>query len=293
MVDEKLGESGAEPGNNQSLGSGKSGDDKSSSAAIGRTLADILDSVLERPARAWPLLGLVVAIVGIAVGTTWALMEILQVKASDVTISSKDSHVVFESIEKSSGNREIVVIVSPEGWQNTNIDIHKGDKISFAAGGMICIDMDSIWEKVHLRLQYEDEIAKAHNILRDNDKETRAPEDFFTEDQKKSLILNRPWVDPDGFSLDTFQPSFRSRRGRYVLPDKPAGGLIASITNGTKEPSRQDAFFVGRENDIVSDKDGQLSFNVNDVTYNDPQNQNLFFNDNIGSFWVRITVKPK
>jgi hypothetical protein len=293
MAEKDLGETGTDAGTDQRGGSGKAGSHKSSTAAIGRTLADILDSVLDKPARAWPLLCLIVTIAGVIVVTTWALMQILQVQASDVTIGSKDSHVVFQSVHKLTGNHEFVVIVSPEGWQNTGIDIHSGDKISFAAGGKICIDMNSIWEKVQLRKQYEDAIAKAHNILRDTDKETRVPEDYFTDAQKKSLILDRPWVNPDGFSLDKFQPSFRSRRNRYILPDKPAGGLIASITAGTSEPSRQDAFFVGREHDLVSDKDGQLWFNVNDVTYGDPQNQNLFFNDNVGSFWVHMTVKSK
>jgi hypothetical protein len=43
--------------------------------------------------------------------------------------------------------------------------------------------------------------------------------------------------------------------------------------------------------DYVAPRDGQLWLTVNDVQYNDPKNPNLFYNDNIGMFWARITVK--
>ena len=41
-------------------------------------------------------------------------------------------------------------------------------------------------------------------------------------------------------------------------------------------------------------RDGDLWFNVNDVrNFEDPSNANLFYLDNIGFFWVKVTIEPK
>ena len=51
---------------------------------------------------------------------------------------------------------------------------------------------------------------------------------------------------------------------------------------------------MGRQKDnYVAAKDGEIWFTVNDITFSDPDNPNLFFYDNIGTFWVRIAVTPK
>jgi hypothetical protein len=257
----------------------------------GRTIGDILDSVLERPRRAVALVLLLAAVLALCLGAAWVVARMFDLQASEVTVGPENARVVFQSVQKRTGNADYVVVVSPQGWQNTGIDVSSGDKITFFAGGKICIDMDSVWEKVHLRLKYENEIAKAKDIRHDDPTEMRVPEDYFTDEQKRSLILNRPWVDPDGFDLNVFEPSFRSRRNRYLLPDKPAGGLVGALRPGAKEPDRTEAFFIGKMSDYVAPRDGQLWLTVNDVQYNDPKNPNLFYNDNIGMFWARITVK--
>jgi hypothetical protein len=66
---------------------------------------------------------------------------------------------------------------------------------------------------------------------------------------------------------------------------------LVAIKDGAEEPARADAFFVGREKELVAARDGVLWFTVNDVQFNDPRNKDLFYNDNIGSFWVQIAVK--
>jgi hypothetical protein len=152
--------------------------------------------------------------------------------------------------------------------------------------------MNDILETVARRKEYEEALVKGPPcIRRDDPTETRVPEDFFTDKQKESLIVHRPWIDPEGFSLDAFQPDFRSRRNRYLLPNENAGGLVGAIKDGAEEPARPDAFFVGREKELVAARDGVLWFTVNDVQFNDPRNKNLFYIDNIGSFWVQIAVK--
>jgi hypothetical protein len=260
--------------------------------APGKTIGDVMDAILLEPRRWLGLVGLLVVLSGLAMLVMFVFIRLFHVETSEVRLGGSDSHVVFQRIQESTGNGEYLVVVNPEGWQTTGIIVHSGDHISFSAGGKICIDVNEIWAKVQLRKQYEDQLAQGPHGIKENDpNETRVPEDFFTDQQKQSLVLDRPWIDPDGFSLDVFKPSFRSRRNRYLLPDKPAGGLLAAVKDGSEEPGRQDAFFVGHQYDLVARSEGVLWFTVNDVQYNDPNNRNLFYNDNIGVFWVRIAVK--
>ena len=115
---------------------------------------------------------------------------------------------------------------------------------------------------------------------------------------KKNLILNRPWAGPQGIPLALYEPSFRSRRNRYPLPDDNAGGLAASISTKSEAndpPSSLDAFFVGASMDNYPvRKTGSLWITVNDVQYHDqkhPELSSLFYNDSVGLFWARATIK--
>lgn len=258
--------------------------------ASGKTMADVLDDILMQPAKWFSLLVLLAVISALVMLVMLVFTRLFHVQTSEVRIGGTNSHVIFERVESRTGNGEYLVVVSPEGWQRTGIVVQPGSTISFSAGGKICIDMNEIWEKVQLRKSYEEKIASQRGIRSNDPTETRVPEDYFTAEQKRSLILDRPWVDPDGFSLDTFQPSFRSRRGRYLLPDKPAGGLVAAIKTGNNPPERKDVFFVGTEDSLSVPSQGELWFNVNDVQFSDPANPGLFYNDNVGTFWVKIVV---
>jgi hypothetical protein len=257
----------------------------------GRTIGDVFDDILVVPKRAVVFVLLVSAVAVLVISTMVAFSKLFSVQPSEIRLGATNSDIVLERVEKNSDSEDYLAIVNPQGWQKSGIPIHQGDRVSLVAGGKICIDMNSIWEKVQLRLKYEDEIAQAKGIRRDDKTETRAPEDFFTDEQKRSLVLERPWVDPRGFDLERFQPSFRSRSSRYLLVGKPAGGLIAGIVSDSEEPVRSDAFFVGNQSSFTAAKDGLLWFTVNDVQFDDPNNRNLFYNDNIGSFWVRVTIK--
>ena len=261
----------------------------SDSQITGRTVGDVLDDILVHPRKSIALVSLIFALGAIAFLVVFLLTRVLSVETSEIRLGGSDSHVVFEKISHKTG--EYVVVVSPQGWQKAGIPIHQGDHVSFTGTGKICIDMQSLSDEVKLRQKYEQEVADREGIKTDDDHETRVPEDFFTAEQKESLILKRPWVSPGGFSLDKFQPSYRSRRSRHLLPDKPAGGLVAAVIDDSDEPTRADAFFVGRESEYVAARNGDLWFTVNDVQYADPKNPYLFYNDNIGAFIVRITVK--
>ncbi len=263
----------------------------------GRTWADVAGELLVRPRMWLPLLGFV-ALVWMAViaGVFW-VPRLFSAQATEFTLGGAGSHLIIQSVEKN-GSGLYVLVVSPQGWQASGISVRKGDHLHFAAGGKVCIDVNSIIEMVAKRKKYEDEWARRKQIRTNDSTETRVPEDYFTEKEQHDLILDRPWVDPNGFSLDVFRPSFRSRRERYLLPGEPAGSLVAAIGDAYREPAREGTFFVGvgdkvahRGDEIVASNDGWLWFNINDVQYADALNRNLFYNDNIGFFWVRVTVK--
>lgn len=261
--------------------------------ASGKTMADVLDDILMQPRKWFSLLLFLTIVSALIMLVMFVFTRLFDVETSEVQVGGSNSHVVFERVESRTGNAEYLVVVSPEGWQRTGIVVQAGSEVSFSAGGRICIDLNEIWAKVQLRKQYEEAVVREQGIRSNDPTENRVPEDFFTADEKRSLILDRPWVDPNGFSLDAFQPSFRSRRAQYLLPDKPAGGLIAAFKNGPSEPARADAFFVGSQDSVSAPTDGELWFTVNDVQFSDPNNRNLFYNDNIGTFWVKIVVKRR
>jgi len=168
------------------------------------------------------------------------------------------------------------------------ISVRRGDKVSFTAGGKICIDIGSVSKEVQDRWDLENEWAQKLNIRRDDSTETRVPEDYFTPEERRKLTLVRPWVGPDGFD---YVPSFRARSNRFLLgPNSRAGGLVYAVT-AAETPSREDAFFVGAQRQIDVKQDGVIWFTVNDVQSADPSNTNLFYNDNFGSFCVKVVVK--
>lgn len=259
--------------------------------AVPSTWAGVVGLILSTPKRWLPLLGILTLAVVLAIVIIFEVPRLFSAETTEVSIGGNNSHIVIKSVGRH-GEGTYLVVVSPQGWQPSSISVHKGDHLEFTAGGKVCIDVNSIMVMVAKRLKYEDEWAKKLGIRRNDATETRVPEDYFSESEQKDLILDRPWVDPDGFSLDRFHPSFRSRRQRYLLPDSPAGGLVAAIADSdTEEPKRTNAFFVGRERkDYVVPVDGSLWLNINDVQYSDSLNRNLFYNDNIGYFWVRIEV---
>jgi len=273
---------------------------KGTPSATGKTGADVLDGILSNPKRWFALMGLLAALAGLVMLVMVVFTRLFGVETKEFQIGGTDTHILFSSIEKRSGKEEYIVIVNPQGWQKTDIEIRPGDRLSFSADGKVCIDLHDIMEKVDRRIGYEDKYAAEKQIKRNDPAETRVPEDFFNPGERESLVLNRPWVDPGGFDLNKYEPSFRSRRSRYLLPQENAAGLIAAIKSGASvPPARSDAFFVGRSKSCVmggskdcgNSQEGWLWFTVNDVQYNDPNNPNLFYNDNIGVFWVRVAIQ--
>ncbi len=70
------------------------------------------------------------------------------------------------------------------------------------------------------------------------------------------------------------------------MPNKPYGGLVASISDNSEKPDSSGVFFVGALDSLRATKSGYLWFTVNDVQWHD----NRFYNDNIGYFLVTVSV---
>jgi hypothetical protein len=77
---------------------------------------------------------------------------------------------------------------------------------------------------------------------------------------------------------------------RSVLPTKGYGALLAAIRETNVLPARDDVFFVGSSNVVVAKRNGKIYFTVNDVTYDNDDFPDMFFVDNIGSFYARVAV---
>lgn len=275
--------------------SGAAGEVADSKKAVtsGKTFADVFEQVLSQPNRWLALLGFLSALCCLVIIVMFVFTRLFAVEPSEFQLGGTNTHILFAKKQGRGGDSEYVAIVNPQGWQTTAIPVNAGDHVSFIAGGKICLDLNEISEMVRLKRSYEDEWEKKEGIRENDPTDKRVPEDYFTEDEKKSLIASRRWVDPDGYDLDVFKPRFRGRRDRYLLPDKQAGGLVGGVSQESIEPERSDAFFIGRKAEYTATKDGTLWLTVNDVQYSDPNNKYLFYTDNIGSFWVRIVVKAR
>ncbi len=266
------------------------GDDVKSSFS-GKTMADFLDGLVTDPKRWLGLIGFLACLSVMVMLLGFAFTKLFGVSAKEVQLGQATS-VIFESVERGTRNRELLVLVHPQGWQKTDIRVESGDHLSFNAEGSVNIDLAGIIANVQHRLQLEDEIAKKNNIIR-TPTEKRVPEDFFSPEQRQSLQLDRAWIDPYGFKNESYV-NWPGRRDRRVLPENNPGGLIAAIKTGSEDfPTRPETFFVGRTRKRDATTGGSLWFTVNDIQYNDPANRNLFFNDNVGLFWVKVKISPK
>ncbi len=70
------------------------------------------------------------------------------------------------------------------------------------------------------------------------------------------------------------------------------GGLVGAIHPSDKgHPSKESTFFIGTGSSYVSPDDGVLFLTVNDVwVERDERMRYLFFTDNVGFFWVKVTL---
>lgn len=194
------------------------------------------------------------------------------------------------------GGHEYLVVIHPQGWQETAIAVKAGDTLTFDAGGNIYIDLGGLNESLRLRRQLETQLVlkDKKNHKWPSETLTLAPEDRFTPEQKYAIRPAWSWNGPDG-NRATKDLSFPARREKTIIPNANYGALLGAIReSGITVPNRQDAFVVGTHTDgFVVKQSGKLYFTVNDVWDDkDPSFPEKFYIDNVGFFYVKVTVSP-
>jgi len=85
---------------------------------------------------------------------------------------------------------------------------------------------------------------------------------------------------------------------RAVLPGGNYGALLGAIRETGVTPTSTDVFLVGSGTmtsgvPIVAKRGGKLYFTVNDVQSKDKDYPNMFFEDNIGFYYAKVTISKK
>lgn len=269
---------------------------------IQMSLADVIDGVLS----SWmKLLRFCAAVLAIAVATgagirlfVWATAN-LNLEPEEVEFSGSP-RVVFKRIVD--GKQEVVLVVDPQGWQSSGIDVKAGDDIVIRAGGRINISLSGLLNHVAQRGVIERRILAQLDSgkLELHPSGSRLPERYFTPTDLQELMLVRDWTGPAGYpgADGIVDHRYEARTRNKVLPNAPFGALLGTVHGGTADPVRRDAFsgafVVGEEHRMVAKKNGTLWFTINDVLDDeDATFPQKFYIDNVGYFLVKITSSDK
>jgi antitoxin (DNA-binding transcriptional repressor) of toxin-antitoxin stability system len=253
----------------------------------GKTFADVFYSILTDWRKFVSFFGLLfsLSVLSFIVGSL--VIQRLKIESvSEVDLSS--GKILFKTTF--GGKSEYVTIIHPQGWQDTDIQVKKGEHIKITSGGKITVDLAGIVETVQRRKEIEKKYERSKGLQRTSEAPEQIPELYFSDQEKKSLKFNRGWVGPNGY-VDLFtKQSFRARAKRKLLPDKNLGMLLGAVNTGNQYPAKGQIFPIGTGlNDFLAPDDGYLWFVVNDDTNDyDPTNPDLFFGDNLGFFWVKV-----
>jgi len=213
-----------------------------------------------------------------------------------ISFSATGPKVIFVT-ESSSGTKEYLLVVHPQGWQNTGIHIEEGNKISVKADGRVNIDGGGLFRTVIARKDLEDKIKKDRHLDDKSADQKQTPEYYFSDEDKKKTMVLRPWVDPSGFASNTadeqiMQLTFGNRAERLELKGANLGCLIGRIGESS---ASSPPFKIGKAlPDTTIQTTGDLWLNVNDVkNLQSDLPQQMFYQDNLGCFWVVVTVNLK
>ena len=263
-----------------------------------KSLADVLDSILSNWKRFCAFLALGLCLFLFILGLAYFVPKVISRDTKSFKLSTTE--FLIES-RGSEGQEEYLTIVQPQGWQKSGIEVKKGQHIHYSAGGKVCIDLDGLVNRAGALTKLENTYAERYKINRLSESPDQRPERYYSPEDVKALKLDQVWTGPDGFKNIPRDPSFAGRTSMRLKEKEPLGALVAAIQYGDQPPQREDVFLVGQRTEVVASADGFLWFNVNDVIDrdndksvgrpDDPEN-NLFYFDNIGAFWVQVTIEP-
>jgi hypothetical protein len=263
-----------------------------------KSFGDVLDSVLADWRRFIAFIVLLMSLGVTLFVTVWGILWVLGGvrNVREIQLSSAGAHILVEKQEND--RSEYLVVVHPQGWQPSSIQVRRGESVSFYAGGRVNVDVGSIVQVTSARKAIEDRITAKRRIDRQAVKRDDVPERYFGSDltaaERQSVILPRPWTDPNGFDELMVPPgAFAGRKLKRVVLNSPLGALIGAITSSGKNPSSSDAFVIGTDMSgraLPVTTDGELWFSVNDVWDDDnPTYPQKFYDDNVGFYWVKVT----
>jgi hypothetical protein len=213
------------------------------------------------------------------------------------------SHIVFTQSTKDGANS--LLLVSPQVWNGTSIKVNEGETLAIQAGGRVHIDLTGLARAMEERRKAEERIAKSIH----SPEGTVVPEDHYTDEEKIAMTPRWGWCGPDGIPEAKMRRWANPKReARSILPDQPYGVLVGAFNDKDFDPAErpdlaqrlaQAAFRVGSsyEEKATGKMRGFLYFAVNDVQYSPSPGDHLapdfFFEDNIGTYYVKVEVKSK
>jgi hypothetical protein len=252
-----------------------------------KSFADILLSLLENWGKFCRFL-LLLGLSGLWLAlTVYGVLRALPRNTGQLNLAS--GSIIFS--QPTQDGNEYLVVISPQGWQETGIAVREGDHMRFDANGRVNIDLAGLNAALAVRHNADQRILSDEKQAGqwEAEKEDFAPEDHYTPEELRKMRPTWRWTDPNGIA-ETAQFALPSRLKRCLLPGRGYGALLGAIRETGVQPTAGDAFFVGAKNDIVAKQSGKLYFAVNDVQSRDKTSPDLFFADNIGFFYAKVTV---
>jgi len=274
----------------------------------GKTFADFFDGLLNQPKKLFRFSGMLLWVGIIIVAMYFLLLWLTKASGlnpTELQFSALGS-LHFESTVN--GKRQILLVVQPQGWQDTQLLVKAGQRLSFEAVGRVSIDLQGLVSAAKEMNDLETDEVKRHPNEIDKSRPPayqKAPEDFFNEDpetraryEKLKSNFSLLWAYPEGLkdqgNRDVVDDKdYPGRTKNKAMPDKPYGALIGAIIPSPNEPvNKKDFFFIGKSESMYSNTTGRLWLNINDVIDpNDPVKSKLYYFDNVGFFWVKITFE--
>jgi hypothetical protein len=258
----------------------------------GTSIADVLSSLLEDWGKFARFLLLLLGAGLLAWLMIYGVLRVLPRNTGQVKLGS--GSIIFSQATQD-GNSYLVV-VSPQGWQETGIGVREGDHLNIEANGRVHIDLSGLNASLAARRSADQRVMGEEMAAGrwEAEKNTFAPEDHYTADERQKMRPTWHWTGPEGIG-DTQQLALPARLKKCTLPGANYGALLGAIRESGAKPAVGDIFLIGRGSDgsghdIVAKRSGKLYFTVNDVQSDDKDFPDMFYEDNIGFFYVKVTI---
>ncbi len=263
------------------------------------SFSGLLSSVLSDGTRLYRFILLTLILFSFVILAIWAGMSVVFSSLSkrgftSVVLSKSSIKLEAPNMED---EYQFFVLVHPQGLINTQIEVSSGDKLKIQASGKINLRLEDIIKSVSIRKEIEWEI-------RSENPKMALPESLFDSSHVFEMmkVQEHTWIGPDGdpnTDVSSFytDPKEKGRAELRVQSDANWGALLTGISASKSISSLPGSFqLIGSEKTIVVKEPGYLCFIINDylnvpnryVKRYDPY---MYFNNNLGYFWVHITMK--